>query len=84
MSDVVKLLTKLEATGSTLLVVDQKHDLLERATRNLQDVMTVRATYLNVFDVLNADGIVISQTALEQVSSWLGVAKKPAAKKEEQ
>jgi large subunit ribosomal protein L4 len=78
-SEVQQLFTKIEATGRILLVVDQKDELVERATRNLSDVKAVSAKYLNVFDVLNADNIVISQKALDVVSVWLGgtAAKAP-------
>lgn len=74
-ADTVKLLDKIGATRNTLIVVSQKDELVERATRNLQNVKAVAATYLNVYDILNADTIVLSKTALEQVEAWLGGTK---------
>lgn len=71
----LKLLEKIEATGSVLIVVSNKDDLVERATRNLANVKAVQAKYLNVYDVVNADNIVISQKALEVVHEWLGGKK---------
>lgn len=71
----VKLLDKLGATRNVLLVVDQKDLLVERATRNIDYVTVCQATYLNVFDVMNADHIVITKKALEMVHEWLGEAK---------
>lgn len=68
----IKLLNKIGATGSVLIVVSLKDDLVERATRNLPNVKAVQVNYLNVFDVLNADNIVISRKALEAVQDWLG------------
>lgn len=82
-SEAAKLLAKVEAKGTVLLVVDQKNELTERATSNLADVKVIRAAYLNVVDVLNADCVVFTAPALEHVATWLAVAKKPAAKKEE-
>jgi large subunit ribosomal protein L4 len=67
----VKLLDKIGATGNTLLVVSLKDDLVQRATRNIQTVKAVQAKYLNVFDLMNADSIVMSQKALEMVHEWL-------------
>lgn len=67
-----KLLDKIEAKGNVLLVVSQKDDLVERATRNLPSVKTVSARYLSVYDIINADNIVISQKALTIVIEWLG------------
>jgi large subunit ribosomal protein L4 len=80
-----KLLSKIEATGRVLLVVSDKDELVERATRNLTDVKATHAHYVNVFDVLNADKIVISQKALDAMTAWLAADKaaaKPAAAKE--
>ncbi|MBW3538404.1 50S ribosomal protein L4 [Candidatus Parcubacteria bacterium] len=76
----LQLLGKVEATGNVLLVVDQKDQLVDRATRNLPGVKAVAAGYLNVFDVLNADKIIITKAALQSVSAWLGEG--PAAKPE--
>jgi len=66
------LLTKIGATGRTLIVVSEKDDLVDRATRNLPDVKAVQAKYLNVFDVMNAENIIISKKALEIIGTWLG------------
>jgi len=68
----VKLLDKLGANRNVLLVVDNKDLLTERATRNIQYVTTVQAKYLNVYDIVNADHIVITKKALEMVHEWLG------------
>ena len=54
-----------------LLVVSEKAPELLRATNNLANVKLIRATYLNVFDILNADAVVFSETALDQAANWL-------------
>lgn len=77
-SKTADLLNKIDAKGRVLVVVSVKDDLVERATRNLTDVKAVDARYLNVFDIMNADTIVLSEKALAIVSEWLGEAKKPA------
>ncbi|MDO8591392.1 MAG: 50S ribosomal protein L4 [bacterium] len=66
------LLTKIGAGGTVLMVLEEKNNLTERATRNLANVKTVSAKYLSVFDILNADQIVISKKALDIVTEWLG------------
>ena len=66
------LLKKIGAKGSALIVVSQKDDLVDRATRNIATVKAVEAKYLTVFDVLNADSLVISKKALEIIDQWLG------------
>ena len=72
---VTKLLGKIEATGNVLIVVSVKDDLVERAVRNLQTVKAVQANYLNVFDIMNADSIVVSEKALVMINEWLGGTK---------
>jgi large subunit ribosomal protein L4 len=72
---IIALLSKIEATGRILLVTDVKDEKFEQATRNLQDVKGVQAMYLNVYGIVNAGTIVISQKSLEIVNEWLGGAK---------
>jgi large subunit ribosomal protein L4 len=67
-----KLLVKIDARRNILLVVEQKTPELSRAARNLAGVTVVAAKYLNVYDVLNADHVVFSQTALAATTDWLG------------
>lgn len=71
----LKLLDKVEAKGNVLIVVSLKDDLVERATRNIPHVKAIQANYLNVYDILNADTIVMSQKALAHTHEWLGGAK---------
>lgn len=68
----LNLLSKIGAIGNTVIVVSEKDTLVERTTNNLSNVNAVQAKYLNVFDVLNADQIVISKKALDIVHEWLG------------
>lgn len=67
-----KLLEKIGANGSVLLVVANKHDGVLRATNNIPSIQLVQANYLNVYDLLNADSIVIESKALELINEWLG------------
>ena len=71
-ADLAKLLTKLGANRTTLLVVDTQAPELVRASANLQGVKVATAKYLNVFDLLNADNVVISKSALTIINEWLG------------
>lgn len=74
-ADTRKLLDKIEATGNVLLVLDQKDALTERATGNLTKVTVVHANYLNVYDLMNADVIVVTKKALDLIHEWLGEKK---------
>jgi large subunit ribosomal protein L4 len=68
----VKLLDKIGTGSNTLVVVADKEAKLNLATRNITRLKLVQATYLNVYDITNADVIIIENPALEAVSAWLG------------
>lgn len=74
-SPVVKFLDKIGATRNVLLVVDIKNKLVEQAVRNIPSVIVVQAKYVNVFDVLNADSVVITKKSVEIIQEWLGAKK---------
>lgn len=69
------LLQKTDSNGSVLLVVANKDDKLTRATNNLPKVKLVQAKYLQVFDILNADCMLITKSGLEMIHEWLGDKK---------
>ncbi|MDR0980072.1 MAG: 50S ribosomal protein L4 [Candidatus Nomurabacteria bacterium] len=56
---------------NVLLVVAEKTDEIVRSTDNIANLQVVRATYLTVFDILNADKILITESALPVVAEWL-------------
>lgn len=70
-AEIAKFLADNKLGRRVLLVVDSKTPELERATRNIQEVKLVRATYLNVYDILNADAIVFSAAAVKAAEAWL-------------
>lgn len=70
--EVANLLKSLKLDNkNVLMVVSDKSSEVLRATNNIANLKLVRATYLNVFDILNADAIVFSQTALNDTENWL-------------
>lgn len=68
----IELLRKLNVGKSTLIVVSAKDQLVERATRNIANVNATQANFLNVYDILNADTLVISKKSIDILSGWLG------------
>ncbi len=62
---------KIEAGKNYLVVVPEKTDEILRATNNIANLKVVRPTYLNVFDILNADEIKIVEKALPEIENWL-------------
>ena len=67
-----KILKDLKLEGKYVLaVVSEKTPEVLRSTNNLADVKVVRSTYLNVFDIMNADVIVFSEAGLKATVKWL-------------
>ena len=73
-AEVVKIL-KENNLNRRVLIVAEKTDELIRATNNISEALLVSPMYLNVFDILNADHIVIAPKAIETIENWLGGEK---------
>lgn len=70
--DAVKVLKDMKLEGKYVLAVAaEKTPEVLQSTNNLADVKLVRATYLNVFDIMNADAIVFSEAGLKATTEWL-------------
>jgi large subunit ribosomal protein L4 len=66
-----ELFDQLNAGTRTLFVI-REHDLnLEKSTRNLAGIKTILAANLNPSDVLIADTLVFTRSALSEVEEWL-------------
>jgi large subunit ribosomal protein L4 len=71
-AEIATFLLENKLERRVLVVVDEKTSELMRATNNIQNVLVVRANYLNVYHLLNADKIVITPKALPVIEQWLG------------
>jgi len=74
--DMAKFLDKVEGQGRVLCVVSQKNPDQEKAARNIAGLKVTAAKYLTVFDILNADHIIMSQKSLTVISDWLTTVPK--------
>lgn len=71
--DMLAFLSEQKLEGRRILiVVANKTPELVRSSSNLQNVILTQATYLNVYNILNADRIVVTKDALSAVEKWLG------------
>jgi large subunit ribosomal protein L4 len=66
-----RVFDQLGAGARTLFVIPEHDLMLEKSTRNLAGVKTILATNLNPTDVLTADTIVFTRSALTQIEEWL-------------
>lgn len=70
MSAIINRLTDGE---SALLLMAERNENVEKSSRNLVDVKTLRANYLNIRDLLGYNKIIISLSALDVVNEFLGL-----------
>lgn len=70
-----KLLLSIGATNRVLLVVHNKAEDIVLASRNIERLTMVQPKYLNTYDILNADHVVITSQALSAISDWIGGAE---------
>jgi large subunit ribosomal protein L4 len=72
--DIVAFLKDHGIEGKALIVLDQKHEAVQRSANNLPNVKTLLAHYLNVIDLLRHDTIVMPQAAVTVLESFLSKA----------
>ncbi len=70
--DMVEVLGKLTGADSTLVLVADRNENVEKSARNLTNVKALRANYLNIRDILGHQKIVIPISALELIQGFLG------------
>jgi large subunit ribosomal protein L4 len=68
---VVEIAKKLGMPVKTVVVMDKIDDVLERASRNVAGLRLCLAQNLNSYDVLNAEQLVVTRPALEQIAKRL-------------
>ena len=71
--EMVALMRRIvDADNSVLLLMADKDVNVERSARNVPDIKTLRAQYLNIRDLLGFDKIVMPLSALDVIDSFLG------------
>lgn len=75
-----QLLAKVGAKRKTLVVAAKPDATTGRAVKNLPEIKLISAGYLNAYDILNADFVIVTKPALDEISSWLVSTTKPEAK----
>lgn len=70
------ILNNLVGEERVLILLATPNENVERATRNLQNAMTLRTQYLNVRDVLKHDKVIMTLDSLAFITNWLSVPAK--------
>lgn len=65
--EIVKMLSALSAAKKTLIVLPEADDVIYRSARNIEGVKVAPVNALCVYDILNADTMVIAQDAVSKI-----------------
>jgi len=65
--EMIKVLSNLNASKKTLIVIPEKDEAVLRAAANIPGVKTAYVNTINVYDILNCDSFLITKDAVNKV-----------------
>jgi len=73
-SEIVSLLKRvgINSEGKILIILNRPSEIIKRSIRNLEKIKLISADQLNVFDLLNANSLVIGEDALSTIKEVYG------------
>ena len=73
-SEILALLKRvgINADGKILIILNNPSEIIKRSIRNLEKIKLISADQLNVFDLLNANSMVIGEDALLTIKEVYG------------
>jgi len=73
-SEIVALLKRvgIDSNGKILIILNKPSEIIKRSIKNLEKVKLISADQLNVFDLLNANSLVIGEDALSTIKEVYG------------
>ena len=69
--EVLQLMDNLQISGSAVILLPERNENVEKSARNLENVKTLRAGYLNIRDLLGHNYIIMPKDAVSQIESFL-------------
>jgi large subunit ribosomal protein L4 len=70
--EMLELLDNLEVAGSAVVLLPERNENVEKSARNLPDIKTLRANYLNIRDLLGHNFIIMPKDVLSVIEGFLG------------
>ena len=73
-SEIVSVLKRvgIDSDGKILIILNCPSEIIKRSIRNLEKIKLISADQLNVFDLLNANSLVIGEDALSTIKEVYG------------
>ena len=69
--DMIKVLADLKLAKKTLIVVDELNENIVLATRNIKNVILLSANEIYVLDIISADNMVVTESAVKMIEEVL-------------
>jgi len=69
--NMLEMLDNLKLVGSVVVLLPERNENVEKSARNLDDVKTLRANYLNIRDLLGHDYVIMPQDAVSVIEGNL-------------
>ena len=69
--EMVTVLNNLKTEGKVMVIMEGGDSLVETATRNIPNVVTVAYNHISVYDVMNTNKIVATEAALKKIEEVL-------------
>lgn len=69
--EVLQLLDNLQISGSAVILLPERNENVEKSARNLENVKTLRAGYINIRDLLGHNYVIIPKDAVTQIEGFL-------------
>ncbi|NIT61239.1 MAG: 50S ribosomal protein L4 [Aliifodinibius sp.] len=75
--NMIQALDNLDVKGSVVVLLAERNENVERSIRNLANVKYLRASYLNIRDLLGHDYVIIPKASVEIIDTILGQGRRP-------
>ena len=69
--EMITVLNSLKAEGKVMVVLGEANELVETASRNIPNVVTVAYNHMSVYDILNTNMIIATESALKKIEEVL-------------
>ena len=70
--EMLQLLDNLNVGGSAVVLLPEHNENVEKSARNLKDVKTLRANYLNIRDLLGHNYVIMVKDTVSVIEGFLG------------
>jgi large subunit ribosomal protein L4 len=69
---ILQILDDLEVSGTVVILLPGRNENVEKSARNLLDVKTIQANYLNIRDLLGYNYVLMPKDSISVIESFLG------------